>query len=54
MLLDILRKSAVDDQVVVTILTGTGDYYSSGNDFGPSDIDSGDGNFIEEATELVR
>lgn len=29
---DILNQDAQDDAVVLTILTGTGDYYSSGND----------------------
>jgi enoyl-CoA hydratase/carnithine racemase len=28
----LLNETAVDDRVVITALTGTGDFYSSGND----------------------
>ncbi|XP_077300451.1 enoyl-CoA delta isomerase 2-like [Arctopsyche grandis] len=31
-LTNILRDAAVDDEIMVTVLTGKGDYYSSGND----------------------
>uniref|UniRef100_A0A1B6GYM8 Enoyl-CoA delta isomerase 2, mitochondrial n=1 Tax=Cuerna arida TaxID=1464854 RepID=A0A1B6GYM8_9HEMI len=32
-LISALKQSAADDHVVLTVLTGSGDYYSSGNDF---------------------
>lgn len=29
----LLKEAAVDDRVVITALTGAGDFYSTGNDF---------------------
>lgn len=31
-LTNILNEAAIDDNIIVTVLTGSGDYYSSGND----------------------
>lgn len=39
-----LNRTAQDDKVKITVMTGAGNFYSSGNDFNPSeDFDIVDG-----------
>lgn len=46
-LTNILNVDSVNDDVVVSIITGAGDFYSSGNDFGFSHDDSDQLNIVK-------
>uniref|UniRef100_A0A1B6LJD1 Enoyl-CoA delta isomerase 2, mitochondrial n=1 Tax=Graphocephala atropunctata TaxID=36148 RepID=A0A1B6LJD1_9HEMI len=47
-----LSQSAGDDRVVLTVLTGSGDYYSSGNDFSLPQVADTQA-FFKESTAMV-
>ncbi|XP_046659420.1 enoyl-CoA delta isomerase 2-like isoform X1 [Homalodisca vitripennis] len=51
-LISTLEQSADDDRVVLTVLTGSGDYYSSGNDFSLPQITDMKA-FFKDSTDIV-
>jgi enoyl-CoA hydratase/carnithine racemase len=47
----LLNDAAVDDRVVITVLTGAGDFYSSGNDIIDMIKQKNDGDILEKTKE---
>lgn len=47
----LLNEAAVDDRIVITALTGAGDFYSSGNDLTNATKFIADGDIIESTKE---
>jgi enoyl-CoA hydratase/carnithine racemase len=53
-LIRLLNEAAVDDRVVITALTGAGDYYSSGNDISNALQRSADGEGVKGTCNTIR
>uniref|UniRef100_A0A6P7GZP6 Enoyl-CoA delta isomerase 2, mitochondrial n=1 Tax=Diabrotica virgifera virgifera TaxID=50390 RepID=A0A6P7GZP6_DIAVI len=51
---EILNEDAKNDEIVVTILTGAGDYFTSGNDLSSISFNSGPDEAIKPVEDMVK
>lgn len=49
-----LESASLDDSIKITLVTGTGDYFTSGNDFGKIDVSTDIDTSIRRGVDYVR